>query len=526
MAEVTKEVIGVNTLLHELDLSEDEAAVSMKKGTGADRQNMWRMGKVQELRRNFRFVSIFGFSMILMACWEIVLSTSGIGLTNGGTGGLIWTYLFSWMGFICVTISMAEMGSMAPTSGGQYHWISEFAPARAQKFLSYVIGWLCTLGWQVSSAGAAFLAGVQIQGLIVINKPDYVFQAWHGTLLVIAVSAFNVTFNTFFAKKLPLIEAVILVLHICGFFAVLAVLWVMGPIADASIVFTTFNNFGGWSSKGLATIVGAIGTAMPLIGADASVHLSEELRDASKTLPRAMIWSILVNGAMGWIIIITYCCVLGNVEDALESPTRQPFLYVFQNTTKSAVGASLMGAVVISMATFSAVSVTATSSRQLFAFARDKGVPFHETFAYVPPEWDVPINAVCFSFAVACLLSLINLGSAVAFNTIASLGSAALMSSYIVSISCMALKRIRGEPLLPSEFKLGRTGLPINLISLVFLIFIFFFSFWPGMVKPTVELMNWSSMMFGGTMIFALLFYFFRGRHVYDGPVTYVRKSA
>jgi|TARA_R110002003_G_scaffold121_20_gene10807 hypothetical protein len=43
------------------------------KGTSADRQAMWRMGKVQEMRRNFRFVSIFGFSMILMASWETML---------------------------------------------------------------------------------------------------------------------------------------------------------------------------------------------------------------------------------------------------------------------------------------------------------------------------------------------------------------------------------------------------------------------------------------------------------------------
>ena len=29
---------------------------------------------------------------------------------------------------------------MAPTAGGQYHWVSEFAPRRHQKFLSYVSG--------------------------------------------------------------------------------------------------------------------------------------------------------------------------------------------------------------------------------------------------------------------------------------------------------------------------------------------------------------------------------------------------
>ena len=44
-----------------------------KKGTSEDRKDMYRMGKVQELRRNFRFVSIFGYSMILMSTWEVTI---------------------------------------------------------------------------------------------------------------------------------------------------------------------------------------------------------------------------------------------------------------------------------------------------------------------------------------------------------------------------------------------------------------------------------------------------------------------
>ena len=34
----------------------------------------------------------------------------------------------------------------APTSGGQYHWVSEFAPRSAQKFLSFVTGMSSTRG--------------------------------------------------------------------------------------------------------------------------------------------------------------------------------------------------------------------------------------------------------------------------------------------------------------------------------------------------------------------------------------------
>lgn len=55
------------------DRYDEDSETSEKAGTRADKLSMWRMGKTQELLRSFRFVSIFGFSMILMASWETML---------------------------------------------------------------------------------------------------------------------------------------------------------------------------------------------------------------------------------------------------------------------------------------------------------------------------------------------------------------------------------------------------------------------------------------------------------------------
>ena len=54
--------------------SQQDDVISEKRGTAGDQMDMYRMGKQQELRRNFRFVSIFGYSMVLMATWETVLT--------------------------------------------------------------------------------------------------------------------------------------------------------------------------------------------------------------------------------------------------------------------------------------------------------------------------------------------------------------------------------------------------------------------------------------------------------------------
>lgn len=52
-----------------------------------------------------------------MSTWESILATLAFGLGNGGPGGLIYTYIAVYIGFILVIVSMAEMASMAPTSG-------------------------------------------------------------------------------------------------------------------------------------------------------------------------------------------------------------------------------------------------------------------------------------------------------------------------------------------------------------------------------------------------------------------------
>jgi choline transport protein len=117
------------------------------------------------------------------------------------------------------------------------------------------------------------------------------------------------------------------------------------------------------------------------------------------------------------------------------------------------------------------------------------------------------------------------MGSKVAYNNITSLGVCALLSSYIVSISCVCLKRYRKHPLLPRRFSLGKAGFAINAFSVVFLALVFVFCFFPQVKRPAASEMNWSVVMYGGVMGFSLTYYWLKGRKVYDGPVEYVRKT-
>jgi choline transport protein len=318
--------------------------------------------------------------------------TAVFGLGNGGTAGLIYMYIIVVFFFALVNISMAEMASMAPTAGGQYHWISEFAPRGSQKILSYFMGWLCVLGWQSGVAIGSYLAATEIQGLIVLNNDNYVYQRWHGTLLTIAIVAFVALFNTFLAKHLPLVEGIVLCLHIGGFVAILVPLWVLGPRGNSHQIWTQFEDGGNWGSLGLATLVGLITPTTAILGADAAVHMAEELKDASRTLPRVMIATTITNGVLGFVMLVTFCYTLGDIDADLSTPTGYPFIQVFYNATGSKGGATAMSCILVLSATANAMTNMATASRQLFAFARDQGLPFSAWFQKVPEGWEIPLN--------------------------------------------------------------------------------------------------------------------------------------
>jgi choline transport protein len=123
------------------------------------------------------------------------------------------------------------------------------------------------------------------------------------------------------------------------------------------------------------------------------------------------------------------------------------------------------------------------------------------------------------------VLSLINIGSTVAFMQVISLGVASMLTSYLITIGCVTLRRLRGEPLLRSKFNLGRIGLPVNIVAVVFLLFLWVFTFFPIGPRPTVVDMNWASLGYGSVLVFAMVYYFLRGRRVYAVPVAYVRKG-
>ena len=110
---------------------------------------------------------------------------------------------------------------------------------------------------------------------------------------------------------------------------------------------------------------------------------AEEIKDASRVLPLAMMGTAILNGVLGYVMLISYLTCMGNVEEVMDSPTGFAFIQVFYNSTQSRIGASVMTTILIILTVCGTISNVATASRQMFAFARDKGMPFSSFLAYV-----------------------------------------------------------------------------------------------------------------------------------------------
>ncbi len=120
--------------------------------------------------------------------------------------------------------------------------------------------------------------------------------------------------------------------------------------------------------------------------------MSEEVKDAGLIVPRAMVTSYLVNGSMGLIMLVTFLFCVPSVSEALNYP--YPYLYVLQSSMSmgSVNGITIL---LLLLGMVSNIDASASASRQAFALARDRGLPFSRWISTV---------ISCFNFSSSPLI--------------------------------------------------------------------------------------------------------------------------
>jgi choline transport protein len=174
----------------------------------------------QQLRRDFTQFSVVAFNVILQGAWEVILVASTEGLVNGGIAGLFWSYVWTFAGMTLVTLSLAEMASMAPGPGGPYHWVAEFAPPGYRNILSYLTGWMSAMAWQAGAASGPFIVGTLLRSLVELNTGSYHRTGWQDTFFVWVVALVVYLGNSYGRTALPIVQNFMLILHILGFMVV------------------------------------------------------------------------------------------------------------------------------------------------------------------------------------------------------------------------------------------------------------------------------------------------------------------
>jgi choline transport protein len=151
---------------------------------------------------------ISGLNMVALAfnvcnSWTAVATTLAIAISAGGTFTVLYGMMIVSVVYVAVALPLAELASVYPTAGGQYHFASILAPKRFSRGISYACGVAATCSWVFLAAGVTTLASQLILALPAYYIQGYDPKIWHYFLIFQAINIFVLAYNIFLLKKAP-----------------------------------------------------------------------------------------------------------------------------------------------------------------------------------------------------------------------------------------------------------------------------------------------------------------------------------
>ena len=251
------------------------------------------------------------------------------------------------------------------------------------------------------------------------------------------------------------------------------------------------------------------------------MHVAEETKNPRKDVPWAMVGCLLVNGSMGFAMLIAVLYGMGDLDTAINTPIGFPIVEMFLHISRgSKAAATAMTCTIVISAWFAAVGMLASSSRALYAFARDGGTPFAWWLSRLHPQRRVPTNAVICVCSLLTLLALLNIASTTAFNAILSLAVVGLYLSYLISVSIILFRRFwNPQTLQYGPWRLPKSvGMTVNVFSMIYLAYTGIFLLFPPLQPVTADNMNYACLVLGAALLFSTFNWFLWGRKHFKGP--------
>ncbi|WVO13740.1 hypothetical protein L204_101362 [Cryptococcus depauperatus] len=436
--------------------------------------------------------------------------------------GLAYAILNSWT-------AMAVSLSVALPSGG---------PTAA---ISWICGWFATSGWVALAATAGSLAGQLITGVIALLHPNYKSERWHIFLIYIAYTLGACFLNIFGLRILPKINQAAIFWSLSGAVVIIIVcLSTASPhFQSGDFVFRKFINTTGWPN-GVAWILGLLQSSFGLTGYDAVSHMVEEMPLPHINAPRTMMLAVCIGASSSFIFLICLLFSISDIESVNTSSAGALLESMYQATNSKAGAVCLQIFPIIAMA-FTAQGLMTASSRMVYAFARDGGLPFSRIFSRMDRN-GVPVHAVLFTTVLfttvlfttvlfttvlfttvlVIVFGCIYLGSSTALNAILSSSVVFLNVSYSIPILLVLVRgrHILQPPSLPEPtFTLGPILGPLcNCVGLGFTILTTVFFLFPPELPVSGTNMNYAVVVFGLIFIVSVITWIVDGRKNFIGP--------
>lgn len=466
-------------------------------GPSADAGALGRLGYAQELLRRMGGFSSFAvsFSIISVLTGCITAYADAIGPGGPAALGLGWPLVS--VGTMFVALAMAELASAFPTAGALYHWSALLGGS----------GW----GWMTAAMNlvgqVAIVAAIDF-GCASELAATLGLSGRAPLYLLAAILASHALFNAFSVRLVAWLNDFSASVHILGVVILVGALLAFGRAQPVSFLAFTGVTTRGDGSLVLGFANGLVLSMFTFTGYDASAHLAEETHDPARRTPWGILTSVAVSAVAGYLLLVAITLAIRDLPAIAND--RHAALTVMRVALGDGFGRLAMGLALAAM-WFCGLSSVTSASRTMYAFSRDRGLPFSSLVSRVSPRTKTPLVAIGIATVGPLLLVL---GTAPfsdsLFDAMAKMATMSLYVSYAAPILLGALARHRGRWTKLGPFHLGRFGVLVAWVAVVWSAFVLAVCSLPPNQLP-------AAMLAGAVLLLSSL-YFAVVRKRFEGP--------
>lgn len=153
------------------------------------------------MKRKFNILSIIAVGYNISNSWVAIAASFAIAIQSGGALSLLYGIIVVTFAMLCTGVTLAELASVYPTAGGQYHFTSILASRRWSRALSYFSGLAAIFSWICLGASIGLSGTNALMAIIIRWQPAYQPASWHYFLVYQLFNILVVVYNTYLANK-------------------------------------------------------------------------------------------------------------------------------------------------------------------------------------------------------------------------------------------------------------------------------------------------------------------------------------